>query len=117
MRACLGPSPGVRCPGRAIIRTGSRCRPCAREYQRRRDARRGSATARGYNPEYVRNRSAVLAGGPHPCAWGCGRVATTADHLIPLAQGGGNAVENLIPSCATCNASRGSRLDWKPTRW
>lgn len=47
------------------------------------------------------------------------------DHLIALANGGADKVENLVPSCAHCNASKWKRPDWtvsqrrpkRPTRW
>jgi len=116
-RACLGPAPWVRCPRRALIDTGSRCSSCRSAYQRRRDARRGTPAQRGYNAEYQRNRKAVLAASDGMCAWGCGRAATTVDHVVPLARGGSNDLDNLVPACATCNSSRGSNPDWRPPRW
>ncbi len=118
LKPCLG-APGNRC-GRLIRGIGPRCVDCARAYQRARDLKRGTAAQRGYNAEYMRNRALVLADGPHGCAWGCGRVATTVDHRIPLARGGTNDVENLMPCCALCNSSRGSRVDFTPPqggRW
>jgi 5-methylcytosine-specific restriction endonuclease McrA len=121
VRECLGPAPGTRCPGRALILPGDgRCPSCKSANQRRRDVWRGNSRQRGYDAEYIRNRKALLADGPHPCGWGCGRVATTVDHRIPLARGGTNAIENLMPSCSLCNSSRGSRLDFTPPpggRW
>ena len=35
--------------------------------------------------------------------------ATTADHLIPLHQGGARGAENLIACCSPCNTSKGPR--------
>ena len=63
----------------------------------------------GYkDPEYQRNRRSILAGSPD-CHW-CGTAkATQADHLIELDAGGDHALENLVPSCASCNAARGAR--------
>ena len=26
------------------------------------------------------------------------------DHMVPLSRGGGNEIENLVPSCRSCNA-------------
>jgi len=73
-----------------------------------RDAIRGTASERGYNATYRRLRLQVLATG-EPCAW-CGGRADTADHLIPLAYGGQNELDNLVPSCSRCNYRRGGRL-------
>lgn len=101
-RGCPNLTPKTRCPLHE------------RSNQRARDLRRGTAAQRGYNAEYQRNRAKVLAEGG-PCAWGCGRPATTADHRIPLALGGDNGVDNLMPACGPCNASRGSKA--APSPW
>ena len=63
----------------------------------------------GYkDPEYQRNRKSILAGSPL-CHW-CGQAkATQADHLIELDAGGDHSITNLVPSCASCNARRGTR--------
>lgn len=94
---------------------GARCADCTRTVQRNRDARRGTPAQRGYNAEYLRNRRAVLAASDGRCAWGCGRPATTVDHIIPLALGGTNDFDNLMPACKPCNSSRGSRP--APSAW
>lgn len=63
----------------------------------------------GYkDPEYQRNRKSILAGSPL-CHW-CGQAkATQADHLIELDAGGDHSITNLVPSCASCNARRGTK--------
>jgi 5-methylcytosine-specific restriction endonuclease McrA len=107
-RVCLEPG----CP---LLTTATRCPAHARARQAARDAKRGTAAQRGYNREYQANRRALLAAGPHLCSWGCGRLATTADHVVPLSKGGGNQLDNLIPACSFCNSSRGSRsAPWRP---
>lgn len=40
------------------------------------------------------------------CFYGCGRVANTIDHVIPLARGGTNYEGNLVPCCKSCNSSK-----------
>lgn len=37
---------------------------------------------------------------------GCTRRATTKDHVIPVAAGGDDSIENLRPACNNCNAKR-----------
>jgi len=45
-----------------------------------------------------------------PCAYCLRARATTVDHHQPLALGGGNEPDNLLPACAPCNFGRGARL-------
>ena len=43
------------------------------------------------------------------CAY-CGRPlrmkAMTVDQLVPKSKGGGNSIENLMPSCQECNSAK-----------
>jgi 5-methylcytosine-specific restriction endonuclease McrA len=34
----------------------------------------------------------------------------TKDHFIPLAQGGSDSIENLVPACLACNLSKNDRM-------
>jgi 5-methylcytosine-specific restriction endonuclease McrA len=38
----------------------------------------------------------------------CPAPATTRDHIVPLAWGGPNAADNIVPSCEPCNQHKGS---------
>ncbi len=68
-----------------------------------RERRRGTRQQRGYDADYDRARRDLhLEQGP-PCHWGCGRVATTADHSPPMAQAGPHT--RLVPACSTCNSA------------
>jgi hypothetical protein len=61
------------------------------------------------DPTYKRNRKQLLADNP-VCHW-CGtNAATEADHLTPYVAGGSDDLENLVPACKPCNASRGAKL-------
>lgn len=50
-----------------------------------------------------------------PCHW-CGKATKPGrrrrhiDHIIPLAKGGADAVENLCVSCQRCNCSKGAKM-------
>jgi len=44
----------------------------------------------------------------------CGSSSLTIDHVVPLAQGGSNGIENLQPLCGSCNASKNDRtIDYR----
>ena len=103
-RACLG------C-GR-VIPGGSRCGECQRDHNRRRDHRRGTRSQRGYGVAYTVRRALILRSHPF-CAY-CGAPAGTVDHVVPLARGGTNSLDNLVACCAECNASKGARDGWQP---
>ena len=69
---------------------------------------KASSTARGMTSEYRRNRAVILSLSTL-CVL-CGRPgADSADHLVPRAYGGGNALINLLPSHLSCNSARGKR--------
>ncbi|WP_424140001.1 HNH endonuclease [Roseomonas chloroacetimidivorans] len=47
-----------------------------------------------------------------PCLY-CGHPAEEVDHMVPRAAGGTDDRQNLAPSCALCNGSKGSsRLEF-----
>jgi 5-methylcytosine-specific restriction endonuclease McrA len=39
----------------------------------------------------------------------CGAPAEHVDHIIPVADGGTDRLDNLRPSCAACNLAKGAR--------
>lgn len=86
----------------------TRCPPCNAEAQRRRDVRRGSPSARGYDWAWQqRSRAARQEQG-----WcdNCGATSDlTADHVVPLARGGTNDMGNVRVLCRACNGAKGSR--------
>lgn len=44
----------------------------------------------------------------HTCQY-CGMPASHADHIVPVVQGGGDAEENLVAACRSCNLHKGGR--------
>jgi 5-methylcytosine-specific restriction endonuclease McrA len=68
---------------------------------KRRSTEHASAT-------YQRNRKLILSDNP-PCHW-CGvNAGVEADHLIETDRGGTSELDNLVPSCRKCNATRGNK--------
>ena len=85
----------------------------ARQYCNTRRARKLAAQVVGPVPAEV--YAAILASGP--CVY-CGALATTIDHIRPLARGGHEVEANLVPACRSCNSSKSDRLltEWRPDR-
>ena len=66
---------------------------------------------RPYNDPDYRRAKAWLKANPQPCWRGCGRTATTLDHVPAIMehthQRGARCCE-LRPACLTCNSSDGA---------
>lgn len=107
-----------------MIRGTRTCLTCARPFtptsQRQRRCPKHQATGRAsrspttqaQDAEYYAERKRILASDPD-CHWCRREPATTADHVIPVAQGGGHR-GNLVPACAPCNYSRQANPNWRP---
>ena len=58
------------------------------------------------------SRANIYARDNHTCQY-CGRVHPTTDltfdHVIPVAQGGRKAWDNIVAACVTCNRRKGGR--------
>jgi 5-methylcytosine-specific restriction endonuclease McrA len=75
-----------------------------KERDRRDREQRGSSCRQGYGRRHERWRKMVLARCP-ACAM-CGQMATVADHIVPLKQGGNWTLENGQGLCASCHAKK-----------
>ena len=66
------------------------------------------------------NRKSVLARDNYVCQYGCGRKATTIDHVIPRSRGGQHDWLNVLACCSKCNSAKSnkllSELGWKPLK-
>jgi 5-methylcytosine-specific restriction protein A len=60
-------------------------------------------------PEWRALRAAVLRRDPLCKTPGCGRASEHADHIIPRAKGGADAMFNLRGLCEGCHNSRTAR--------
>lgn len=99
--------PCIDC-GEVFTPTGSQASRCPDCYRtRERNRKRPEYRDRAYAGTYEHDRKAVIG---RPCALhlpGCTGVADTADHLIPVSQGGAGGP--LVPACKHCNSARGNR--------
>lgn len=81
-----------------------------RARQARYRARRGLTEA-----EWLALREQVIKNSDPNCSY-CDRIADPPfiDHIIPLAKGGTNDVENLCIACGTCNGGKSGKT---PSEW
>ena len=61
-----------------------------------------------YKLRLVGGTRAVLHRDAHICQYGCGRKATTVDHVLPSSRGGLTAWNNLVACCLKCNQAKGN---------
>jgi len=82
-----------------------------RAHNNTRRARLRAAEVAGPVPPEV--YAAILAAGP--CVY-CGAPAEHVDHVRPLARGGWEHADNLVPACVRCNCGKHDRLltEWRP---
>ena len=93
-------SPCIYC---GVLSRGSTCKQCLYSIQARDPKRR--QRNKQYDSEW--NRLSRLARQMQP--W-CSRCKSTkdltADHILSLANGGSNILENIIVLCRSCNSSK-----------
>lgn len=73
------------------------------EHNRRRNARRRSAPGLSIREIEALRLEWIRQG--RECSY-CPELATSVDHVIPLAKGGTNHERNLAPACLPCNGSK-----------
>lgn len=66
---------------------------------------------RPYNPLWIAIRAAVFERDGYACVY-CGSMEgpLEADHIVPVARGGDDRLENLACACMSCNRSKGAKL-------
>lgn len=90
------------------IRVRDRARHAANPYvSRSKDAKRRASVKTSVGKAPTPKQLADLM--KDPCVY-CGDPSEHADHVIPIARGGDHTIDNLVPSCAKCNYSKGSKL-------
>lgn len=114
---------GCSYPGcTALVATGSRCPDHQRQADQQRnqqiDAQRGTPAQRGYDARWRKIRLMHLRA--HPLCVDCASrhltvAATDVDHILPLAQGGTHAAENLQSLCHSCHSRKtaAQSLGWR----
>lgn len=113
---CRSPKPNTAFTRRSNGTYFSACKECnTNVFAHRRRARLLAAEGSFTTGEWL----ALLA--RHPSCPDCGRrweeihrpahlrSVVTRDHVVPLAKGGGNSIENIRPCCYSCNSKKGDR--------
>ncbi|WP_234052612.1 MULTISPECIES: HNH endonuclease [unclassified Xanthobacter] len=104
-------APPKHCPRGHPSFTGSQCPVCAAERKKAADARRPSASARGYSEKWRKaSRSWLASPGRERCVH-CGGPAEMVDHRI-APKGDMKLfwdVSNWQPSCRACNTRKAIR--------
>ena len=101
------------CPN--LVEAGRRyCPEHEKEEQKRINANRDPSKAKQYDERWRRLRKLVIH--REPLCRQCkkeGRLtlATEVDHIIPLAQGGTNELDNLQPLCHSCHSRKTAKED------
>lgn len=77
-----------------------------REFNHRRRTKNINATGNFTNKEWIKLKNDY----DNRCAY-CNQKSNflELDHIIPLSRGGSNNIENIVPACRSCNASKGSK--------
>lgn len=101
----------------AAVRSGL-CRPHINEHARIRyrltegRGRKGRRDKRGVPIVGAETRARLFDVTGGLCGYGCGRVATSLDHVIPVAKGGRTGPGLMVPACTSCNSAKRDRDPW-----
>ena len=90
------------CPNLVRGRNRRYCDEHQSQEWKRQDARRGSAAARGYGPQWQEVRDRYLR--QHPRCERCGRRAELVHHIVRKSEGGSDDHINLQALCRLCHA-------------
>lgn len=63
-----------------------------------------------YTAKVALNRRAVMARDSGTCQYGCGRRATTLDHVKPRSRGGRHTWTNVVACCSKCNSRKADHM-------
>ena len=106
LRPCLG-LPGDPC---GELTPSRRCSLHTRQYEARRPSRRVKGR---YDTRYNKLRSVTIREQPwcsHCRTEGGPSNPLTADHVVPLGQGGLNVRSNMQTLCRSCNSAKRDRV-------
>ena len=76
------------------------------EYKQRRRARKINAGGNGITVKQWHNMKEEYN---RLCAYCNQEKPLAMDHVVPLAKGGRHDVDNIVPACRSCNASKGNK--------
>lgn len=100
-------------PGCSALTSGGPCPAHVKQQRREQDARRESSRSRGYGRAWERLRAVQLARELLCLALKPPRLTPRVhvDHILPLARGGTDAIENLKSLCQSCHSGQTARED------
>jgi len=97
-RPCSAPG----CPNLVRGRGVRYCAEHLAEHRKKQDAERGSASERGYGPQWQKARDAYLK--EHPWCQRCGKKrAIIVHHIVRKRDGGSDEPLNLLALCKLCH--------------
>lgn len=70
-------------------------------------------------PSTILRENKLLISDSDQCAYCGSRGPLQWEHVIPLAIGGPDAIDNLVQACASCNQSKGAKdlISWYDNDW
>jgi len=72
----------------------------------------------GENGKYAISKKELQKIYAKPCLYCGSKGDITLDHVIPVKRGGTHSIGNLVPSCQSCNSSKGNKTitEWKQAK-
>lgn len=116
--AIIGAAPEVGGLASKALKEASAATKAEKDVAKVEKLAKGPRFARGELRQQVLDKGRQ-ADGSVKCAYCDKPTATQSDHVVAHSKGGATTIENLEPSCASCNASKGAKelgKEWVPPK-